>query len=298
MLSFKTVDIEDREIITSCIYPGNYLNCDFSFANICSWHFLYKSEFVIVDGFLLIRFFVEENRRVYMYPVGNGDLKHIIGLLEEDARADGYPLWILGVTPDAKYELENRFPGEFEYTPEPDYFDYVYLRTDLAALKGKKYQAKRNHVNNFKKRYRYEYVPVTPDIIPLCLNLECKWFQANSTSEGIEDLLHENRSMIFALNHFDALGLTGGAITVDGEIVAFTYGSPINHHAFGIHVEKGDIRYEGVFSIINQEFASRIPEQFIFVNREEDLGIPGLRQAKQSYHPVILLEKNAAVKKT
>jgi hypothetical protein len=89
----------------------------------------------------------------------------------------------------------------------------------------------------------------------------------------------------------------GGAICVDNEIIAFTYGSPINHRTFGIHVEKANIRFDGVFSVINQEFASRIPEQFQYINREEDLGIPGLRRSKLSYHPVILLEKSTAVKR-
>lgn len=79
--------------------------------------------------------------------------------------------------------------------------------------------------------------------------------------------------------------------------MAFTFGSPINHNTFGVHVEKADVNFQGAFTIINQEFASRIPEQYMYVNREEDLGLPGLRQAKLSYNPVILLEKNVVVKK-
>jgi hypothetical protein len=297
MIRFKPIGIEDRGIVTSFTYPGHYLNCDFSFANMCSWRFLYKSEYAVADGFLLIRFLAGgngEGQRAYMPPVGHGDLERAVGLLEEDARAGGYPLRIHGVTPDAKHELESVMPGEFTYTPVPDFFDYVYLREDLARLTGKKYQAKRNHVNKFRREYRYEYIPVTPDVVPLCMELERKWFQANRTEEDVEDLRYENRSMAFALKHYHELGLLGGAIATGGEIVAFTYGSPVSHRAFGVHVEKADVRYEGVFSLINQEFALHIPEQYIFVNREEDLGIPGLRQAKQSYHPAILLEKNTA----
>lgn len=104
--------------------------------------------------------------------------------------------------------------------------------------------------------------------------------------------------MTYALNHFDELGLLGGALLVDGKVIAFTFGAPINHDTFGVHVEKADVNYEGAYTVINQEFASRLPEEFIYVNREEDLGIPGLRQAKLSYNPVILLEKSAAIKKT
>jgi hypothetical protein len=300
MISFKPITIEDKILITNYTHRSHLLNCDFSFANMCSWRFIYESEFAIVNGFLLIRFWFEDKgkkHKVYMLPIGDGDFRQAIEALEEDANADGHPLRILGVTPDGKNELEKHFPAEFKFLPEKNYFDYIYLRKDLQELKGKKYQAKRNHINKFKSRYHYSYLPITPDIVPLCLELECKWYQANHTEEDEEALNYENRSMIFALNHFKELELRGGAICVDDEIVAFTYGSPINHCAFAVHVEKANIRYEGVFSVINQEFASRIPEQFIYVNREEDLGIPGLRRSKQSYHPVILLEKNTAIKR-
>jgi hypothetical protein len=300
IMPFKPITVEDREAITACTFQSDFMNCDFSFANMCSWRFLYNSEFMIANGFLLIRFYIEEKGRRHkacMFPAGNGDLGQALELLEEDARADGHPLCILGVTPDGKNELEKIRPDEFMYFPERDYFDYIYLRQDLQLLKGKKFQAKRNHINKFKNNYSYTYLPITPEIVPLCLELECKWYQANRTERDAQDLKDENRSMVFALNHFNELGLTGGSVWVGDEIVAFTYGSPINHHTFGVHVEKADIRYEGIFSVINQEFASRIPKQFLYVNREEDLGIPGLRQSKLSYNPVILLEKNTAVKR-
>ena len=151
-IPFKPIGIEDRDIITSFTIPSNYKNCDYSFANICSWRFLYDSEFAIVDGCLLIRFWIENKTRVaYMTPTGQGNLKQAIDLLEADSLEQGHPLCMLGVTPDAKEELEKAIPGGFFYIPERDYFDYIYLREDLATLKGKKYQAKRNHINNFNK---------------------------------------------------------------------------------------------------------------------------------------------------
>ncbi|MDR2765620.1 MAG: phosphatidylglycerol lysyltransferase domain-containing protein [Tannerella sp.] len=300
MLSFKPISIADKDAITACTYPGRFLNCDFAFANMCSWRFLHDSEFAIVDGFLLIRFRIEEKGRkhqVYMFPVGNGDFRHIITVLEDDARANGHPLWILGVTPDEKKILDQVFPSEFIYLPERDYYDYIYLRSDLQQLKGKKYQAKRNHINRFENKYRYAYLPLMPDLVPKCMELACKWYRDNRTEEAAEDLKDEHRSMVFALNHFRELDLRGGALCVDGEIIAFTCGSAINHYTFGVHMEKADIRYDGAFSVINREFVSRLPEQFLYINREEDLGIPGLRHAKLSYHPVILLEKNTAIKR-
>lgn len=166
-IPFKPIGIEDKDIITSFTIPSNYKNCDYSFANICSWRFLYDSEFAIVNGCLLIRFWIENKTRVaYMTPTGQGHLKQAIELLEADSLEQGHPLCMLGVTPEAKEELEKAIPGGFFYIPERDYFDYIYLREDLATLKGKKYQAKRNHINNFKKKFDYRYIPITPELVP------------------------------------------------------------------------------------------------------------------------------------
>jgi len=300
-IPFKPITLQDREIITSFTLQSEYKNCDFSFANMCSWRFLYHSEFAVVEDFLVIRFHIEEDekRPVYMCPVGNGngDMRDVILRLEEDAAKQGHMLWLLGVTPLGRKDLEAAIPDGFKYLPNRDYFDYIYLREDLVNLTGKKYQAKRNHINKFKKSYSYEYRPITPELVPYCLELERKWYKANRMEEDEEDLSHERRSMTYALEHFSELGLIGGGICVDGQIIAFSFGAPINHDTFGIHVEKADIHYDGAYSLINQEFASHIPEQFLYVNREEDLGLPGLRQAKQSYQPALLLEKYTAIRK-
>ena len=300
MLSFKKITIEDKKVITAFTYAGKYQNCDYAFANMCSWHFLYDSEYAISKGFLFIRFYIEEKghkRLAYMFPVGDGDLKDAIDILEKDAKGMVRPLLILGITPESKENMETLFPGHFAYMKERDYFDYIYLREDLTTLKGRKFQPKRNHINKFKNRYNYTYLPITPDIVPQCMEVETLWCKANLNEDDEEDLSHEHQSMVFALENFDKLELLGGAIVVDEKIIAFTYGSPINNETFGVHVEKADVSYEGIFSVINQEFVSRIPQQYTYINREEDLGLPGLRKSKLSYNPVSLLEKNAAVRR-
>lgn len=297
-LDFNPITVDDKKTITSFTLSSPLRNCDLAFSNMCSWRFLYQSEFAVYKNFLLIRFRIEDKNRIaYMRPIGNGDFKDALLQLEEDSWQHGHPLLMLGVTPVSKDLLEEAFPGEFTYIPERDYFDYIYLREDLATLKGKKFQAKRNHVNKFKKQYVYEYVPLTSELIPECLELEAKWYKANRTDADQEELREERQSMIFALQHFKELDLMGGAIRIDNQLVAFTFGSPINQDTFGVHVEKADTHYDGAYSIINQEFASRIPEQYLYINREEDLGIPGLRQAKLSYNPTILLPKAAVIKK-
>ena len=193
----------------------------------------------------------------------------------------------------AQEQLEQEFPGKFEFTETRDYFDYIYSRQELAELKGKNFQPKRNHVNKFKRTYNYKYTPLTVDLIPHCLELEEKWCEEHDCEEE-ESLINERKALNIALRNFDALGLVGGALWVDDEIVGFTYGAPVNHDTFAVHIEKADSRIDGSYNILNQEFARHIPEQYVYLNREEDLGIPGLRKAKLSYRPVILLEKGYA----
>lgn len=295
---FKPITVADRAQITAFTLQSELQNCDLSFANICSWQFLYGSEYAICGGFLLIRFWIENKKRVaYMRPLGKGDFREAVGWLETDSLRLGHPLCLLGITPITKQLLNDIIPGEFIFIPERDYFDYIYLREDLASLKGKKFQPKRNQVNRFKKQYAYEYLPLTPERVPDCLAFERQWYEANATEKDTAALVAERQSMTFALEHFSELGLKGGILRVGGRIVAFTYGAPINATTFGVHVEKADVNYEGAYAVINQEFASRIPERFTYLNREEDLGIAGLRQAKLSYNPVLLLEKYAAIKK-
>ena len=184
--------------------------------------------------------------------------------------------------------------GQFGFTVDRDYADYIYLRSDLATLKGKKFQSKRNHINKFRNTYPdYKYSPITKDRIQECLELEAKWCKANDCDQQ-EGTGNERRALIYALNHFEELGLTGGILHVNGQIVAFTFGMPINKETFGVHVEKADTTIDGAYTMINYEFANHIPEQYTYINREEDLGIEGLRKAKLSYQPVIILEKYMA----
>lgn len=296
--AFKPIECSDKELIQSFTLPSTLQNCDLAFANMCSWQFLYDSEYAVIDDMLLIRFKIEDKKRTaYMMPMGNEDMRKAVEFLEEDSQRLGHPLCMLGITPESKALLDSLFPQMFHYIPERDFFDYIYLRSDLETLHGKKLQPKRNHVNKFNKLYKYEYLEITEDIVAECVELEEKWFNENQSADDLQELIEEHRSITFALAHGKELGLAGGAIRINGKIVAFSYGSPINNNTFGVHVEKADTGYEGIYAVINKEFVSHLPEQYIYINREEDLGIEGLRKAKLSYQPAILLEKSAVMKR-
>src|SRR3712207_3975169 len=291
MIPFKDITLADKDIITSFTLNSRRRNCDLSFSNLCSWRFLYNTQFAVVDDFLVFKFWADD-QLAYMMPVGNGDQKSILYKLIEDAGKEGQPFCMLGVCSDMRKELETVLPDRFTFTEDRDYADYIYLRSDLSTLKGKKFQPKRNHINRFRNTYSdYEYIPITPDLIEECLKLEAEWCKANDCDQH-EGTGNERRALVYALHNFEAIGLTGGILRVNGQIVAFTFGMPINHETFGVHVEKADTRIDGAYAMINYEFANHIPEQYVYINREEDLGIEGLRKAKLSYQPVTILEKD------
>lgn len=254
--------------------------------------FLYNTQFAVQDGFLILKFWAE-NELVYMMPVGNGDLKKMLDAMIADATQEGEGFCMLGVCSGMRADLEAIMPDKIHFEANRDYADYLYLRTDLTTLAGKKFQAKRNHVNKFRRTYDYTYLPLTSDRIQECLELEAEWCKAKDCDK-FEGTGNERRALIYALHNFDALGLTGGILHVDGNIVAFTFGMPINQDTFGVHVEKADTNIDGAYAMINYEFANHIPEQYTYINREEDLGIEGLRKAKLSYQPAIILEKYIA----
>lgn len=293
MIAFKDITIQDKDTITAYTMNSCRRNCDLSFSNLCSWRFLYHTKFAIVDNFLVFKFWAGDEL-AYMMPIGEGDLKKVLNELVEDARQEREPFCMLGVCACMREDLEAIMPGQFTFTADRDYADYIYLRSDLATLKGKKFQSKRNHINKFRNTYPdYEYSPITKGRIQECLELEAKWCKANDCDQQ-EGTGNERRALIYALNHFEELGLTGGILHVNGQIVAFTFGMPINKETFGVHVEKADTSIDGAYAMINYEFANHIPEQYIYINREEDLGIEGLRKAKLSYQPETILEKYMA----
>lgn len=293
MIDFNPITIKDKTIITSYTLYNDWQDCSFSFASLYSWNFLNDYHYAIIDNMLVMRFSLTDGEYVYTMPIGKGHVKNVILKLEEFCRSRKENLCLYGVLPQMREILEKDFPTIFEYNTDRDYFDYIYLQKDLSELKGKNYQPKRNHVNRFMKEYNYEYVPLTTDLIPECLELETAWCITHDCS-GQESLENERKALGHAFRNFEELDIQGGVLRIDNKIVAFTYGAPINQDTFGIMIEKADTQVDGAYSMINKEFVSRLPEQFIYVNREEDLGIQGLRQAKSSYHPIILLEKSLA----
>lgn len=296
MNKFKPIEIKDKDLINSYIIPSDEQDCDLSFANLFTWHFQTDSSYAIIQNNLVIRFSNPDEGHEYYLPFGNDNCISAIEELKKTSLYAGERLCLRGITPQLQEKLEQYNPTLWDYSENRDYFDYIYSRQELAELKGKNYQPKRNHVNKFRKSYKYTYEPLIPSAIPECLEFESAWCMKHGYIEN-DNIRNERRSLTTAFKHWNELDLTGFIIRIEGKIIAFTFGHPINHNTFGIHYEKADVNIDGAYSAINQHFAASLPEQYIYLNREEDLGIPGLRQAKLSYHPVKMLKKARAILK-
>jgi hypothetical protein len=230
-----------------------------------------------------------------MLPLGNGCLKNAITLIEKEAERENKPFRLQGLSPKMKIKIEEIFPEKFDFASNRDYSDYIYLRKDLATLKGKKFQPKRNHINQFLRAFPdYEFLQITPEIVSQCIDLERIWEKRSTIEDETEMRKTERKAITAALENFSELGLSGCAIKVNDKIAAFTYGSPINNTVFDVACEKADTKIIGAYAMINNLFAKKIPENFIYLNREEDLGIEGLRKAKLSYQPYEILSKFTA----
>lgn len=288
MLTFHPLTISDRKAVQSVSLKAGRRNCNYTFANLEGWQFWFHTEACVCKEAVVLRF-TFEGKRAYMVCMA-GDLQpELLTELFEDS--DGN-LMIIGLEDSQLQAIQPHPAYTVKIEPCRDQYDYIYLRTDLASLHGKKLNAKRNHVNRFRAEHPdFIYRPLTPDLFDDCRRLMAIW-QEEKTDDSVT-IDAERQVMETVLANWEALGMMGGSIFVEGRMVAFTYGAAVTTDTFDICVEKADRHVEGAFSIINQQFAEHLPEQYIYLNREEDMGIPGLRQSKLSYHPETLLTYNS-----
>ncbi len=290
-MNFRPLGLSDKATVQRFTLGSHHRNCDLNFMNLTSWRFLFGTELAEWDGKLIFRF-TQRGHLAYQAVVADGSWPETLELMAADARRLGHPLLLMGVCRHVVPEIEAAFPGRFKFTPSRDYCDYLYHREALATLAGKKLQPKRNHVNKFVRLYPdYRFAPLLREDIADCLALEQQWAAGRDSEGGMFDQESERRSMRYVFDHWSELDAVGGTLRVDGKLVAFTFGGPVNGDTFDVCVEKADTDYEGAYAVINRDFARSLPERYVYLNREEDLGIEGLRHAKLSYQPVALLEK-------
>ena len=286
-MTFHPLTLSDREAMQAVTLHAGRRNCNYTFANLVGWKFLFGTEVCVLEKAVVLRY-TFDGRRAYMVCTSEALSLELIEALFDDSNGD---LTLIGLE-DSQVAQLSTLNSKLSTNVEPvrNQYDYIYRRTDLATLHGRHLDAKRNHIHRFRAEHPdFEYRPLTPEYFDECRRLTEIWQEEKAASDTINA---EHRVMETIFSNWDALGMIGGSIFVDGRMVAFTYGSAVTTDTFDVCVEKADRHVEGAFAIINQQFAKHLPEQYVYLNREEDMGIPGLRQAKLSYHPEILLTYN------
>jgi hypothetical protein len=286
---FKPLELSDRGIIAPRLWAYQPATSELTFTNLFIWRGHYHLSWCLADDCLV--FLSDSPADPWFFPP-----------IGPPPRADlcrRLLTWLMEArhSPDPRLErVDHRLWEEVAATgglrAEADraHFDYVYRTEDLTHLAGRLYQQKRNHLNSFQRSHRNTYEALTPGHVDACLALARKWCEIRRCEEDL-NLMEEWEAVKETLAHFQELGLTGGAMFVEGRLEAFTVGEKLNADTAVIHLEKANPEIRGLYAAINQAFLEQAWQDTPWVNREQDLGEPGLRKAKLSYHPHHLEEK-------
>lgn len=295
-MQFFDIDIGAKDIIKDFFHAQRIEASDMLFGNLYIWHFSRTIKYALIDDCLVVwTKFPSESYPFIFYPLGRGNRKVAIETMKEYFLDNKMPFSLRSLEPYQSAELENLFPNSFEIAPNRDRFDYIYNIDELIALSGRTLHKKKNHLNRFFKLYpNFSYERIDSANAMEVLNAYSAWFEEGEKSDGLRN---EMLGIEASLRNFSALDMKGAIIRIDGKIAAFSLAEQINDDSVVIHIEKGNTFYEGIFQAINQQFLKNDFAHLRFVNREEDLGIEGLRKAKMSYKPLRFIEKSNAILK-
>jgi hypothetical protein len=296
---FIDIDLSCRDDVNSFLSLASLEASEYTFTNLFAFRFAYKFRISrLMDNLLILK---TKEPTAFYCPVGSSMNKDVLQeIIDYQRQISGNActseMPCMERVPDSlvkKYSCSN--PDLF-FMEDRDQFDYIYNIRELIELKGRKFHDKRNHVNRFRKQYVYEYLHITHDLIDECLEFEEYWCEVRECGKypGLE---RERCAILEMLNNFQYLGIRGGAIRMDGRIAAIALGEKILPDTLVVHVEKANPDIPGLYQIINQEFLMHNSEGCEYVNREQDLGVEGLRKAKMSYHPVRFVKKYKMIEK-
>ena len=291
-LVFEKPKMEDKNLIDKILIKEKKSDALATFGTYFLWSDYFNTKVCEHKNILFTRF--DSGKVSYLFPKGTKSIlgvKKAMDLIFEDYNNLKLPeLYISGLDISEVIKLEKVCPQKFDFINRRDKFEYIYSSSELTNLKGKKYHSKRNHIAKFEKTYDWKYEDINIDNKKKYMDFFEKWFSENNNSE---DKLNtgEYNAIVKAMDNYKDLGLYGGAITVNGQIVACTMGERISNKVFVVHFEKALTDFDGAYALINREFSRVLGKSFKYINREEDLGIEGLRKAKLSYKPAFLISR-------
>lgn len=293
-LNFKEVELSDKGWIDQCMKKSDFRGSEYSFANNYIWRKIYQLKVAEWNGLYLQWTGGESGNGSFAFPAGKGDIKEAVEQMMAFSEQNQQLFRMMVSTKENVDRLESLFPGKFEFRENRDYFDYVYLAEKLRTFAGKKLHSKRNFVNRFTQNYDWSAEELTPENVSLCLDFNKVWCVKNDCCQD-ESKREEMCAANSALKHLAALGLKGCILKVDGKVVAYSVGERINSDTLIVHIEKADADLPGTYPMICQQMVKMHGDGCTYVNREEDLGVEGLRKAKMSYYPDLFVERFEAV---
>ncbi len=288
---FKEIQAKDAQWARPLLEMEGFQSCEYNFVDIFIWKEVYKSTIARFEDFVTVRSQHKRDVLYYLYPSGKGDRKKALQAIFDNAMEAGKKPILFSIPEQEVDTVKAMFPDQFDFAAPRDQSDYVYLSEDLANLSGRKYQKKRNHCSRFQRSYpSWEFHEINADSLETVCDFNSQWLKLydNRNDDG---LLDEQTAIELACTNFEELKLKGGYITVGGEVVAYSFGSPLGDDMFVVHIEKALYDYQGSYAVINREMALRFGQQYKYINREDDVGDDGLRRAKLSYNPKFLVEK-------
>ena len=282
--NFQPLSLESQEEYNRFLHLCPEVTSDYSFVNLWAWRDIYNLEWAFDHDLVWIR--QNSPTRAMWAPVGNWNHIDWRKKFENLGESDFIRI------PETLYNLWKDTPG---YTPEfssdPDHWDYIYSVPELIDLKGNRFHKKKNLLKQFMRKYDYIYYPLSAENIEKALTLQTEWCMWRDCEDSTT-LESENQAILNTLEHYSSLdGLISGALEVEDRMVAFSIGEALDSQTVVIHFEKGCPTYKGVYQAINQQFLANSASEFTYVNREQDIGDPGLRQAKKSYNPICYQRK-------
>lgn len=291
MIPFERLTIEQKSTYDALLHRAAHRGCAFSFANLYLWGRQCAAR--VGDDLLLFSHF--HGKTLYPYPICTGSARGAIELLIADSKERGIPLRLSGLNTQDVEDLERWYPGQFRFHCGRDGHEYVYAIDDLADLKGRKLQKKRNHLNRFRQEHPdAEILPLDESNRVAAFHLAEQWYEDRVAADPGHDYHLEHQALHRAFAFYSQLGMEGVVLMENGKILAFAMGSRLNHNTFDIHFEKALDAADGTYAAINRGFACYLREKYPdvkWLNREDDMGIEGLRKAKLSYCPDHMVEK-------
>lgn len=289
---FRPLGLDDRAFIREALRRYQPETSELTFTNLFIWSSLYRWRWSTAGEWLILLMEEDGKEPAFLQPVGPSPRLEVTQRALSWLRAERGILSPRIERADSRFVLEVSAAADLKVTPEREHFDYVYETSDLTALKGARYHAKRNHISRFLQDHGadFQFVPIGPENLGLCAEFQVRWCEWRRCDEDM-NLREEWTAVRQGLAHYQDLAVQGAAILIGEKVEAFTFGELLNPQTAVVHIEKANPEIPGLYAAINQKFCEKYWSGIPFVNREQDLGEEGLRKAKLSYLPVRLVEK-------